>query len=234
MKASWKVVLLCLAGGLQPGFSDAQAASIRLGNIMPGTVLQKEVQSIRERRYANLIEQQADFSCGAASLATILKYAYQQPDVSEEGVLLGMLEIADPQVVLEYGFSLLDLKNYVETLGYRGRGYEVAPDTLDDIVIPVVVLLDLKGYKHFVVMKKARGDRVYIGDPALGNRVMARDEFLSAWNNIIFAVVGEGFDQATVLLNPQQPLTAHRLSDTFSPVPRQQLIDFGFRHADLF
>lgn len=234
MKASGRVLLLCLAVWLQPTVSDAQAATVRLGNIMSGTVLQKEVQSIRERRYANLVEQQADFSCGAASLATILKYAYQRPEVSEESVLLGMLEIADPQMVLQYGFSLLDLKEYVETLGYRGRGYEVAPETLDEIVIPVIVLLDLSGYKHFVVMQKARGDRVYVGDPALGNRVMAREDFISAWNNIIFAVVGEGYDQETVLLNPQQPLTAHRLEDVFSPVPRQQLIDFGFRHADLF
>ncbi|MDY7115057.1 C39 family peptidase [Halomonas sp. SSL-5] len=217
-----------------PVHFDAQAATIRLGNIVSGTVLQKDVQSIRERRYENLIEQRTDFSCGAASLATILKYAYQQPEVTEETVLAGMLEVSDPQVVLERGFSLLDLKNYVETLGFRGRGYEVAPDTLDEVSIPVIVLLDLDGYKHFVVVKKASGDRVYVGDPALGNRVMARDDFMASWNNIIFAVVGEGFDRETVLLSPRQPLTAHRLQDVFSPVPRQKLLDFGFRHADLF
>lgn len=234
MTARRTALLACLALGLLPVHFDAQAATIRLGNIVSGTVLQKDVQSIRERRYENLIEQRTDFSCGAASLATILKYAYQQPEVTEETVLAGMLEVSDPQVVLERGFSLLDLKNYVETLGFRGRGYEVAPDTLDEVSIPVIVLLDLDGYKHFVVVKKASGDRVYVGDPALGNRVMARDDFMASWNNIIFAVVGEGFDRETVLLSPRQPLTAHRLQDVFSPVPRQKLLDFGFRHADLF
>lgn len=234
MTARRKILLACLALGLLPVHFDAQAATVRLGNLVPGTVVQKEVQSIRERRYENLVEQRTDFSCGAASLATILKYAYQQPEVTEETVLAGMLEVSDPQVVLERGFSLLDLKNYVETLGYRGRGYEVAPDTLDEVSIPVIVLLDLQGYKHFVVMKKASGDRVYVGDPALGNRVMERDDFMAAWNSIIFAVVGEGFDRETVLLSPRQPLTAHRLQDVFSPVPRQKLLDFGFRHADLF
>jgi predicted double-glycine peptidase len=98
----------------------------------------------------------------------------------------------------------------------------------------VIVLLDLNGYKHFVVMKKASADRVYIGDPALGNRVMSRDEFMAAWNNIIFAVVGDGFDRYTALLDPRQPLTAHRMKDVFSPVSREQMIDFGFRHAELF
>lgn len=234
MTARRIAVLAALALGLLPVHFNAQAATIRLGNIVSGTVLQKDVQSIRERRYENLVEQRTDFSCGAASLATILKYAYQRPGVTEDTVLAGMLEVSDPQVVLERGFSLLDLKNYVETLGYRGRGYEVAPETLDEVSIPVIVLLDLQGYKHFVVMKKASGDRVYVGDPALGNRVMERDEFMASWNNIIFAVVGDGFDRETVLLSPRQPLTAHRLQDVFSPVPRQKLLDFGFRHADLF
>ncbi|MGM0913431.1 MAG: C39 family peptidase [Pseudomonadota bacterium] len=234
MTARRIAVLAALALGLSPIHFDAQAATVRLGNLVPGTLVQKDVQSIRERRYENLVEQRTDFSCGAASMATILKYAYRQPDVTEETVLAGMLEVSDPQVVLERGFSLLDLKNYVETLGYRGRGYEVAPETLDEVSIPVIVLLDLEGYKHFVVMKKASGDRVYVGDPALGNRVMERDDFMASWNNIIFAVVGEGFDRETVLLSPRQPLTAHRLQDVFSPVPRQKLLDFGFRHADLF
>lgn len=226
--------MVALSLGLLPTDHDAQAATVRLGNLVPGTLVKKDVQSIRERRYENLIEQHTDFSCGAASLATILKYAYQRPGVTEESVLAGMLEVSDPEVVLARGFSLLDLKNYVETLGYRGRGYEVAPDTLDEVSIPVIVLLDLEGYKHFVVMKKASDDRVYVGDPALGNRVMERDDFLNAWNGIIFAIVGEGFDQQTALLAPRQPLTAHRLQDVFSPVPRQKLLDFGFRHADLF
>lgn len=222
------LILAVIAG------SPGQAATIRLGNIVSGTVINKEVQSIRERRFENLVEQHTDFSCGAASLATILKYAYQRPEATEQNVLAGMLEVSDPEVVMSRGFSLLDLKNYVQTLGYRGRGYEVAPDTLDAVSIPVIVLLDLEGYKHFVVVKKASGDRVYVGDPALGNRVMERDNFLDSWNGIIFAIVGEGFDRQTALLDPRQPLTANRLQDTFAPVPRQKLLDFGFQHADLF
>lgn len=234
MKPSRRCWMPFLLLGLALPFWDAQAASVRLGNIVSGTMISKDVQSIRERRFENLVEQRTDFSCGAASLATILKYAYQRPSITEESVLAGMLEVSDPEVVLARGFSLLDLKNYVQTLGYRGRGYEVAPETLDEVSIPVVVLLDLEGYKHFVVVKKASGDRVYVGDPALGNRIMERDNFMDSWNGIIFAIVGEGFDQQTALLDPRQPLTAHRMQDIFAPVPKQKLLDFGFRHADVF
>lgn len=214
--------------------ATAQAAPVRMGNVVPGTMITKEVESIRERRFANLVEQETDFSCGAASVATILKYAYGHLDVDEHTVLEGMLQLADPEEVEARGFSLLDIRNYVDAIGLRGRGYEVEPDALDDVAIPVIVLLDLDGYKHFVVMRRASGDRVYVGDPALGNRVMDRDEFLDAWNNVIFAVVGEGYDPHNVLLDPPQPLTARRLTDVFSPVPEQQLLDFGFRHGELF
>lgn len=228
-------IFVALPLSIALGFSvHSQAAPIRLGNVIPGTQITKDIQSIRERRYDNLVEQHTDFSCGAAAIATILKYAYGRSEVTENRVLAGMLKVADPAIVQMQGFSLLDLKNYVETLGLRGRGYQITPTTLGEVAIPVIVLLDLNGYKHFVIMKKARDDRVYIGDPALGNRVMEREEFLASWNNIIFAVVGKGFDSSTVLLNPKQPLTARRLTDVFAPVPEQQLLDFGFRHAELF
>ncbi|RBI69348.1 peptidase C39 [Vreelandella sulfidaeris] len=225
---------LTLIAGTTLPTKRAEASPIRLGNVVPGTLVTKEVQSIRELRFENLIAQETDFSCGAASLATILKYAYGWSDVTEVDVLEGMFAVSDPELAQRMGFSLLDLRNYVESIGMRARGYEIEEDALDAVSIPVIVLLDLAGYQHFVVMKKVVGDRVYIGDPSLGNTIMPRSDFMEAWNNIIFAVIGEDFDTHTVLLNPSQPLTAHRLTDVFSPVPKQQLLDFGFRHAEVF
>ncbi|WP_111415257.1 C39 family peptidase [Billgrantia lactosivorans] len=227
------LILLAMLG-MVTVTSQVQAAPIQFSGVVPGTVVTKGVQSIRERRFEHLIEQETDFSCGAASLATILKYAYGWTDITEETVLAGLMEVADRERVRELGFSLLDLNNYAQSIGLRGRGYEIGPESLEEISIPVIVLLNLDGYEHFVVMKKARGDRVYIGDPALGNKVMDREEFLDSWNNIIFAVVGDGFDTSTVLLDPAQPLTARRMTDVFSPVPEQQLLDFGFKHSEVF
>ena len=66
--------------------SQSQAAAIRLGNVVPGTLVIKDIQSIRERRYENLIEQQTDFSCGAAAVGTLLKYAYGRREVTENQV----------------------------------------------------------------------------------------------------------------------------------------------------
>jgi predicted double-glycine peptidase len=219
--------LTLLAGG-------AHADPLRVGNILSrsGPALQVDITSMRALRYVDMVPQHTDFSCGAASLATILKYAYGR-DVTEAEVVSGMFKVSDAAVVRREGFSLLDLKNYVETLGLRGRGYKIEPDVLDRIKIPVIVLLDIKGYKHFVVLKKVDGGRVYVGDPALGNRVLTRDDFLKSWNHIVFAVVGKGFIRDTVLVNPPEPFTARRLAGHHT-ITHAQLIDFGFTRADLF
>ena len=58
----------------------------------------KPVRSVREERFKNLVEQQYDFSCGAAAVTTVLKYAYNL-DVTELDVIEGMLQVSDPEKI---------------------------------------------------------------------------------------------------------------------------------------
>lgn len=190
----------------------------------------KPVSSWRTRKFVNLVPQQTDFSCGAAALATIFNYAYGK-NTSEQQVLVNMLKIADPDVIREKGFSLLDMKNYVNAVGMSGQGYEVEYDALKNLKVPGIALLDIKNYKHFVVVRKVRDDFVQIGDPALGNRTMSRRDFEEAWNSVVFVIVGDGFDPDTVLLNPPPPLSAARLYGLRSPVTNAELYDQGLGPA---
>lgn len=193
----------------------------------------KRIISMRERRYQDIIQQRFDFSCGAAATATILRYAYNF-DVNEIDVILGLAKVADAEIAREKGYSLLDIRRYVETLGLRGRGYELPLEMLPKLRIPVITLLDLKGYKHFVVLRKVTDDSVYVGDPALGNRIMPLDDFRKSWNGAVFAILGRGFDRETVLTQPPPPLTARRFLYDHTPITDSELLDFGFTHADLF
>lgn len=211
-----------------------QAGAVGLGGVIPGAgAIHKNVLSMRELRYVDMVPQKTDFSCGAAALATILNYAYGQK-LTEDEVIQGLLLVSDPAIVREKGFSLLDLKNYVQARGMRGRGYNMAPEMLEKIKVPTIVLLDIRGYKHFVVLKKTTPDKVYLADPALGNRVVARQEFVSGWNRVVFAVIGQGFERDTVLLRPGEPLTARSTMDTWRPLTDAQLLEFGFSAAELF
>ena len=59
----------------------------QVGIVMPGGgLMYKKVESIRERKFANLVEQKTDFSCGAAALASILRQGYWL-DVDEDHVI---------------------------------------------------------------------------------------------------------------------------------------------------
>lgn len=211
----------------------SEAGQMPLSVLPGGAVVFKPVQSMRERKFANLVQQKTDFSCGAASLATILRQAYWL-DVTEAQIIEGMLAHSDQNLVRVQGFSMLDMKRYVESIGMRARGYRVTPETLTSVAIPVIVLMDIRGYKHFVVMQKAEKDWVYIGDPVLGHRRFKFDDFVKGWNGIIFAVIGQGYDKTNVLRDPPLPLTAKNRINTFSPVRDTELMDFGFIQSDFF
>ncbi|TVT83075.1 C39 family peptidase [Pseudomonas sp. H3(2019)] len=211
----------------------SEAGQMPLSVLPGGAVVFKPVQSMRERKFADLVQQKTDFSCGAASLATILRQAYWL-DVTEAQIIEGMLAHSDQNLVRVQGFSMLDMKHYVESIGMRARGYRVAPEGLTSVAIPVIVLMDIRGYKHFVVMQKAEKDWVYIGDPVLGHRRFKFDDFVKGWNGIIFAVIGQGYDKTNVLRDPPLPLTAKNRINTFSPVRDTELMDFGFIQSDFF
>jgi len=222
-----------VACSLLAGTNPAGAAAIRFDGVIPGAgIVTKQVQSMLELRYADLVRQETDFSCGAAALATILRFAYRY-DVNEKDVLNGMMAISDPEVVRQRGFSLLDMKRYVKRLGMRGRGYRVGMKGVALLKVPTIILLDIRGYKHFVVLKKIIGNDVFLADPALGNKVIAMTDLESNWNGIAFAIIGSGFNRQTALLKPRGIPTVRRFQLS-APLTDADLLEFGFSHADLF
>lgn len=215
---------LALAGCVS---APNQPTAIWFGQIAPdGQTQPVAVKSWTSLKFNNLVRQQTDFSCGAAALATIFNYAYGK-SATEQQVLTNMFKVADPDIVREKGFSLLDMKRYVQAIGMQAEGYQVEYSALQSLKVPGIVLLSIKGYKHFVVLRRVTDDIVYIGDPALGNRIMPRADFERAWNKVVFVVVGEGFDPDSVLMNPPEPLSARRLFDQRSPIPDANIYDFG-------
>ncbi|MFP4462707.1 MAG: C39 family peptidase [Guyparkeria sp.] len=211
------------------------AADVRFAGVLPhGQVMEKPVESLLERRYRNVVRQQFDFSCGAAALATLLKYAYGL-NLDEATVLAGMWGVSDPEQVRTRGFSLLEMKHYLERLGYRGRGYEIDLTRLGRINVPTIVLMDVNGYQHFVVLKTAGDGYVHVADPALGNKRYTTEAFIEAWpSRTVFAVIGPGFDRQTVLLEHTDIPSSGELHRRSGQVPTADLLDFGFQHADLF
>lgn len=233
MKGIGAVVALMALFAVPLMSAQAQTAPKPFAALPGGALVYKSVTSMRERRFINLVEQETDFSCGAAALATLLNQAYGW-QFTEAEVIHGMLAEADPDLVRDQGFSMLDMKRYAQTIGLRARGYRIEPEHLEQVKIPAIVLIDVRGYKHFVVMQTSSDGWVYIGDPVLGHKKLSLEEFSKGWNGIVFAVIGPGYDRDNALLTPPEPLTAKHRMDRFRPVPDAELLDFGFIQSDFF
>lgn len=221
-------LVICAAALSGCAMPAADSTPVWIGQISQGApVLSVAPVSWKELKFEDIVRQQADFSCGAAAMATILNFAYGY-ETTERQVLVNMLKVADPDIVRQKGFSLLDMKTYAQFVGLSAEGYRIDYPTLAGINIPSIVLLDIRGYKHFVIVRKMFGDAVAIGDPALGNRTMSRKEFEEAWNGIAFVVMGDGYNPENVLLDPPSPLSARQLLATSASLPAAQAAEFGF------
>ena len=167
--------------------APARAGSVELPTQVGGA-FSVPVRSLGEERSRSTVRQQFDFSCGSAALSTLLTHHYGQP-VSEQAVFDAMFEAGDRAKIQVEGFSLLDMKRYLEARGYQADGFEAPLDSLVEAGIPAVALLNENGYNHFVVIKGLRGGRVLFGDPAIGTRSMPRGAFETKWANQILFVV---------------------------------------------
>jgi predicted double-glycine peptidase len=148
------------------------------------------VRSLQEIRQAGVVTQKWDTSCGAAALATVLTYSLQSP-VSERDVASGMLRMTEPiKVKHRGGFSLLDMKHFVETRGLKGSGYRgMNFEQLLALHSPIVPVLQY-GNPHFIVVRGLdSAGRVDIADPGFGNRTMTIANFKSIWQGGIGFVV---------------------------------------------
>lgn len=166
--------------------TPAQAGTMMVAN-PSGGFFSVKVTSVKERRFSSTIKQQYDFSCGSAALATLLTYHYQSP-VTEQEIFKEMYDAGDQQKIRSHGFSLLDIKRYLDTRGFNAGGYHVSLDKLAAIGVPAIALINIHGYKHFVVIKGVTGKEVLVGDPASGTRTVSRAEFEASWNGLLFLV----------------------------------------------
>lgn len=201
-----------LASAMLPGPSEARTPDLRALDFARTPAL----VSLTERRWQRVVGQQYDFSCGSAAVATLLSYHYELPH-DEASIFEAMYATGDQALIRREGFSMLDLKRYLDQLGLQADGFRMDLDQLAAIGVPAIALVNTNGYRHFVVIKGVRGDEVLVGDPAGGLAVVPRALMESIWNGILLAARGR-LDVARAHFNhpadwavrPDAPLPAGR------------------------
>jgi predicted double-glycine peptidase len=147
------------------------------------------MEPFSELKFRNIERQAYDFSCGSAALVTILKHELGL-DVTENQAMEGMLAHGEKEkIIARRGFSLLDMKRFVSSLGVESAGFRGQISDLLTLEQPAIVPIDYAGFKHFVVLRGVRNGMVFLADPSAGNILFTVKEFEALWdNNTLFIV----------------------------------------------
>lgn len=189
------LALLLAAGASRaapPGETSPSAGAALY--LSPGRQFSRVVRSWHGAKREFLVGQSQEYTCGAASLATILRY-YHGRAIGERQVLEAALtDLTDDQLRdrQENGLSMEDLASAAKELGFAAATLEMQYDKLRELPVPVVVRLVQEDFKHFVVYRGESGPRVFLGDPLRGNVRTSVQRFQREWDNKVLAVVVRG------------------------------------------
>ncbi|RLK47103.1 hypothetical protein DFR31_2421 [Alkalispirillum mobile] len=211
-----------LALALLPALPPAASAG---GAVIPGTLGTMEVQvdSLKTLRFRSVVPQQYDFSCGSAALATLLTYHYGRP-TPETATFDGMYRTGDQALIQTQGFSMLDMKRYLEgEVGLSSDGFRLGLNDLEELGVPAITMIETEGYRHFVVIKGIHENQVLVGDPALGVQSYTLREFEEVQVNNILFIIRDELDRAQASFNVGKTWQAVTRAPLESGLARQSI-----------
>ncbi|MBW2597007.1 MAG: PD40 domain-containing protein [Deltaproteobacteria bacterium] len=191
--AAFLVGVWLLAGYFPMLDQPKEQVSLNVGVEGQPLVIKEVVRPLSEFKNDHLVKQAYDYSCGSAALATILNH-YLSEKFDEKQIIHGLLRYGDRKMIEERrAFSLLDMKKFVNVLGYRGAGYRAEIDDLRTLGMPCIVPIKIMGYHHFVVFRGIYKGHVFVADPAQGNVSFVLSRFKKVWyENVAFVVYPNG------------------------------------------
>ncbi|WP_320173346.1 cysteine peptidase family C39 domain-containing protein [Maridesulfovibrio sp.] len=157
------------------------------------------LQSMKKLSMKGIEKQTLDYSCGAASLALLLQNYFS--DVIDEKTILAdithRLSLDELKVRIEEGFSMLDLKEAAQRLGYMADGVMLKPEHVKLLKGPIIILLHREKTNHFVVLKGSEQGRAFIADPVRGHVRVPLRSLWAEWKGETLVVGRAGFGLPT-------------------------------------
>ncbi len=182
LRRSGLIGLAIAALGLAPGLSGGGSAL--------ASAITERPRPYQELKFEFTVRQQRDFTCGAAALASILKYHYGMP-VTEEMIFWMIVNRYKPEELkqkAQVGFSFEDLIFVAEKLGFKTQAAVVSATELEKLNGPVILQLNLKKFDHFAVLRKKTPDIAYMSDPMFGQLTLDESEFKTEFKGAVLAI----------------------------------------------
>lgn len=139
------------------------------------------VKSFQELRNQNLVRQSYEESCGAASLATLIRLI-DFKRVDELEVLEYFTKDSKGNINTDM-VSFLELQKAAQKMGYKAASYQLDRNALQKLSFPLLVKIeDDPRFPHFVVIINYEGDYIRVFDPSHGEYLSLKNEFYSVWD----------------------------------------------------
>lgn len=150
----------------------------------------RKTKSWLELRDEGLVRQKYDYSCGSASLATIMTYFYASSVTEKEiwdfvvkkkNIDFDALSLDNLGDLKDKGLSFLDLSEFAESKGFKAIGLALDFKSLKQLKVPAIVFLNIRKTEHFSVYKGMDDRYVYLADSSFGNIKISLKRFKKAF-----------------------------------------------------
>jgi predicted double-glycine peptidase len=193
------IVLIIIKFFLAPGIGRADVFPGNFINVRP------TINSWKALRDFRIVKQELDYSCGAASLATIVNEFYGKA-VTEKDVLT--------RIGANDRTSFQQLADVAPSYGVRASGIVLSFDDLKQLKVPAIAYVQYRGEDHFTVIKGIREDGVVsLADSSWGNRQLTAHQFRTMWE------IKDGVGRGRVLLIVPQSVNEKEINRTFFARP---------------
>ena len=111
--------------------------------------------------------------CGPTCLKMVAKHY---------GKTLALDRLRDMTKISRNGVSLFAISEAAEKIGFKTAGAIVTYEQLiNEVTVPAIIHWS---QNHFMVVYKITKNKVYVSDPAQGNKTYTKEEFLKKWASV--------------------------------------------------
>lgn len=160
----------------------------------PDRTIFEYIWSYKELQQRQIVMQQLDYSCGAAVLATVIRYYWGDNATEAQFLdLMPRLKLTEAQLKdrVENGLTLTDLRDLANIAGYQASMGRVKFHELRESRVPVIVGITVNKHDHFVVYRGTDGEFAYLADPIRGNVRTTIPAFLEQWQKNAILVIAK-------------------------------------------